>query len=115
METFFAKLKEGKFLVPTCTSCKTKVWPPSSYCPNCLSSTSLKTVDLNGTLLYFTQSYVKGLEGAYGLVEMSGIRLIGSFDSADSAGLKDGSKVKMVRCGLTPNGSPFYFFQPFEG
>ncbi|MFL6481509.1 MAG: Zn-ribbon domain-containing OB-fold protein [Nitrososphaera sp.] len=112
METFFAKLKDGKFLLPVCTSCKTKVWPPSSYCSNCLSSTSLEIVDLNGTLLYFTHSYVKGLEGRYGLVEMSGIRLIGSFDSVK---LKDGSKVKMARCGLEPNGSPFYYFEPVEG
>ncbi|MDQ3837598.1 MAG: zinc ribbon domain-containing protein [Thermoproteota archaeon] len=112
MQTFFDKLKEGKFLLPICTLCKSKVWPPTSYCPNCLSSTSLEIVDLDGTLLYFTQSYVKGLEGAYGLVEMSGIRLIGSFDNAR---LKDGLKVKMVRCGLTPNGSPFYFFEPIEG
>jgi len=64
---------------------------------------------MNGTVLYFTQSYIKGLEGNYGLVEMSGMRLIASFDNIP---LKDGLKVKMTKCGFSPNGSPFYFFEP---
>jgi hypothetical protein len=43
---------------------------------------------------------------------MSGIKLIGSFDTLE---LKDGSKVKMVRCGVRPNGTPYYFFEPVKG
>jgi hypothetical protein len=63
-------------------------------------------------LVYFTQSYLKGMEGCYGLVEMSGIKLIGSFDTL---GLREGSKVKMVRCGVRPDGAPYYFFEPIKG
>ena len=62
-----------------------------------------------GTLIHFTMSYLKGREGCYGMVEMSGIKLIGSFESLE---MKEGIKVKMVRCGARPDGSPYYFFDP---
>jgi hypothetical protein len=52
------------------------------------------------------------MEGCYGLVEMSGIRLIGSFEILE---LREGLKVKMVRCGLRPDGTPYYFFEPIKG
>lgn len=54
-------------------------------------------------------SYLKGREGCYGMVEMSGIKLIGSFESLE---MKEGIKVKMVRCGVMPDGTPYYFFEP---
>jgi hypothetical protein len=63
-------------------------------------------------LVHFTQSYLKGMEGCYGLVEMSGIKLIGSFDTPD---LREGLRVKMVRCGVRPDGAPYYFFEPIKG
>jgi hypothetical protein len=52
------------------------------------------------------------MEGCYGLVEMSGIKLIGSFQSLE---LIEGLKVKMVSCGMRPDGTPFYFFEPIKG
>ncbi len=57
-------------------------------------------------------SHLRGREGCYGLVEMSGIKLIGSFDILE---LKDGLKVRMVRCGVRPDGTPYYFFEPIKG
>ncbi|HJU95836.1 MAG TPA: hypothetical protein VJ643_07365 [Nitrososphaera sp.] len=59
--------------------------------------------------MHFTQSYLKGTEGCYGLVEMSGIRLIGAFETLE---LREGLKVKMVKCGITRDGSPYYLFEP---
>ena len=112
LQEFIDSLMKGEFRLPVCNLCKAKVWPPSYYCPKCLSQTSLQIVDTNGTLVYFTTSYLKGREGSYGLVEMSGIRLIGSFDSP---GLKEGLQVKMITCGLKPEGTPFYFFEPVRG
>jgi uncharacterized OB-fold protein len=112
LQEFIDSIMKGEFRLPVCNSCKAKVWPPSYYCPRCLSQTSLQIVDTNGTLVYFTTSYLKGREGSYGLVEMSGIRLIGSFDSP---GLKEGLQVKMITCGLKPDGTPFYFFEPVRG
>ena len=89
-----------------------KVWPPSHYCPQCLSKTSLQVVETSGTLVHFTKSYLKGKEGFYGIVEMSGIKLVGSFDTLE---MKEGSKVKMVGCGVMPDGIPYYFFEPIKG
>ena len=43
---------------------------------------------------------------------MSGIKLIGSFESLE---LKEGSKVKMVRCGVSHDGTPYYLFEPIKG
>jgi hypothetical protein len=63
-------------------------------------------------LVHFTHSYLKGMEGWYGLVEMSGIKLIGSFNTVE---LREGLKVKMVRCGVRPDGIPYYYFEPIKG
>lgn len=43
---------------------------------------------------------------------MSGLKLIGSFDTPE---MKEGIKVKMVMCGLAPDGTPYYFFEPVKG
>lgn len=112
LQEFIENLNKGEFRLPMCNSCKAKVWPPSHYCPQCLSKTSLQIVDTSGTLIHFTKSYVKGMEGCYGLVEMSGIKLIGSFDTLE---LREGLKVKMVSCGVRPDGTPYYFFEPIKG
>jgi uncharacterized protein len=109
LQEFIEHLKKGQFRLPVCTSCKVKVWPPSRYCPRCLSKTSIQVTDMCGTLIHFTTSYLKGREGCYGIVEMSGIKLIGSFESLE---MKEGTKVKMVRCGVMPDGTPYYFFEP---
>jgi hypothetical protein len=63
-------------------------------------------------LVHFTRSFLKGMEGCYGIVEMSGIKLMGSFDNLE---MKEGLKVKMVRCGVKPDGIPYYFFEPIKG
>jgi uncharacterized OB-fold protein len=113
LEEFIDALKRGEFRLPVCSTCRTRVWPPSYHCPACLAKTSLQIVDTNGILLYFTRSYVKGIEGCYGLIEMAGIKLIGSFDTLLE--LKEGLKVKMVKCGLKIDGAPYYFFEPVNG
>ena len=107
MKEFIDCLKNGQFKIPVCTSCKSKAWPPSRYCPNCLCKTSLEKVLTTGTLLVFARSYVKGKEGVFGLVEMSGIRIVGSINIKD---LKEGMKVKMSECGIMQDGTLFYNF-----
>lgn len=69
----------------------------------------MKKVQSTGILLEFSCSHIGGKEGVFGLVEMSGIRLVGSFDDRPMA---EGMKVKMTKCGLGPDGAPFYFFVP---
>jgi hypothetical protein len=36
---------------------------------------------------------------------------VGSFGNAK---VKEGMKVKMTNCGIAPNGSPYYHFEPAE-
>jgi len=67
----------------------------------------LRKIETTGTLIEFTSSHVNGKEGVFGLVEMSGIKLVGSF--ADSH-LKEGMKVEMTGCGIAPDGTAFYSF-----
>ena len=95
--------------MPTCISCGSKAWPPSHRCPRCLSKTSLKKIETTGILLEFANSHVKGKEGIFGLVEMSGIKLVGSFDTSL---LKEGMKVRMKECRVGPDGAAFYHFTP---
>jgi uncharacterized protein len=112
MEDFIEFLRKGQFRLPVCTSCKNKMWPPSNFCSLCFSKTSLEVIDTTGTLIHLTKSYFKGTEGYYGLVEISGIRLIGSFDKPD---LPEGARVKMIRCGMGQDGGPFYVFDLYKG
>jgi hypothetical protein len=69
----------------------------------------LKKIETSGILLEFTSSHIKGKEGTFGLVEMSGIKLVGSFGASH---LKEGMKVKMSECGVRPDGTTFYSFTP---
>jgi hypothetical protein len=52
---------------------------------------------------------VKGKEGIFGLVEMSGIKLVGSFGTPH---LKEGMSVTMTGCGVKADGAAFYSFAP---
>ena len=67
----------------------------------------LQDAETIGILLEFAQSYVKGKEGVFGLVEISGIKIMGSLDPIQ---LKEGIKVKMSKCGLRTDGTAFYHF-----
>jgi hypothetical protein len=49
------------------------------------------------------------MQGTFGLVDMSGIKLLGSFNTPE---LREGQKVKMLRCGINSDGATFYFFEP---
>ena len=109
IQEFIKQLKKGKFKVPTCTACDYKTWPPTYRCPRCLSKTSLKKIEVTGTLLEFTRSHVKGSEGIYGMIEIMGIKLVGSLQSAS---LKEGMKVRMSNCEVRGDGTASYSFEP---
>jgi uncharacterized OB-fold protein len=109
LQEFIEHLSKGEFRIPICKSCASKVWPPSPHCPYCLSKTSLEKIEKTGILLEFTSSFLEGKEGVFGLVDMSGIKLIGSFGTKR---LKEGMKVRMKGCGVKPDGTTFYSFTP---
>lgn len=70
----------------------------------------LKKTRKTGTLAEFATSYLRGHEGTFGIIEMDGFGLIGALDHANS--LRKGMKVRMDRCGIDVEGSPFYHFSP---
>jgi uncharacterized OB-fold protein len=100
----------GDFKIPTCTSCKKKVWPPSPYCRSCFSKAELKSVRKEGTLLEFTKSYIGNTEVILGAVEICGIRLMGRL-TPSSKKFKNGMKVRMSECGINTEGEIFYNFE----
>jgi hypothetical protein len=62
--------------------------------------------------LEFTNSQVKDKQGIFGIIEMSGIRIVGSFESSNQ--LREGMTVRMSECGVRPDGTAFYNFVPAE-
>ena len=105
-------MKKGKFRLSVCRSCGAKAWPPSHNCPRCLSRTSLQQIETSGILLEFASSQVKDRQGIFGIIEMSGIRIVGSFESSNQ--LREGMMVRMSECGVRPDGTAFYNFVPAE-
>jgi hypothetical protein len=47
----------------------------------------------------------------FGIVNIGGINIIGSLNSTISPSV--GMKVKMINCGISPNGTPFYEFDKY--
>jgi uncharacterized OB-fold protein len=107
MKKFHDFLRKGEFRVAVCTRCSKKIWPPAEFCCFCFSKTSFKKIEGIGTLIEFTTSHIHGKEELFGIVDIEGIKLIGSL----SSNLSIGMKVRMVECGIRENGSPFYHFE----
>ena len=102
-------MQRGEFRICICRSCGKKIWPPSENCSICLSKTILKKNYEEGKLIEFTQSYMKYSEGVFGIVDVCGIRVVGSISGQP---LWHGMKVKMTKCGVSANGTVFYQFRP---
>ena len=68
----------------------------------------LKKIEGKGVLLEFTFSYLKNIEGMFGIVDVSGIRLVGSIFGRP---LRHGMEVTMIKCGINSDGSIFYHFK----
>ncbi len=106
MRKFHDFIRRGEFRVAVCKRCRKKMWPPTEFCCYCFCTTSLKKIETTGTLIEFTTSHIYGKEDLYGVVDMEGIKLIGSL----SANVTTGMKVRMVKCGIRENGCLFYHF-----
>lgn len=108
MRKFYDFIRRGEFRVAVCKNCSKKIWPPSDFCCDCLFATRLEKIETTGTLIECTTSHIYDNEDLYGVVDMQGIKLIGTL----SANISPGMKVRMVGCGILENGSPFYHFDP---
>lgn len=108
MRKFYYFLRKHEFRVTVCRKCSQKIWPPSRYCFVCFSPTNLEKVGTTGLITEITTSYTEGTGKLYGIVDMQGIKLIGSLSPDASVGLK----VQMTDCGIRENGSLFFNFDP---
>jgi uncharacterized OB-fold protein len=106
MKQFYDSIRRGEFRVPVCKHCRKKMWPPSEFCCDCFFTTCLEKIETTGTLIEFTTSHIHGKEDLYGVVDMKGIKLIGSL----SGNVTRGMKVRMVKCGIRENGCLYYYF-----
>jgi uncharacterized OB-fold protein len=105
---FLESIAAGEFKIPVCGSCGARAWPPSKSCPNCYSHTMLERIDPIGTLIEFAISNVRNREGAFGVIDIDGIKIVGGLKTQrPSAGMK----MKLSACGLREDGSPFYDFE----
>jgi uncharacterized OB-fold protein len=109
MKEFLDFLRKGKFRVPTCNNCNAKIWPPSNICKECFSrEIRMSKLDPEGQLIEFSESFIDKNKNL-GLVEISGIRVIGIINDGN---VNQGSIVKLSKCGLDINNSPYYEFSP---
>jgi len=107
MKEFYDFLNVGEFRIPICANCGTKIWPPTNFCNYCYSKKiEMSKIDTNGQIIENTQSFM-GKRTNLGLVEMSGIRVIGILD--DQA-IKSRASVKLSKCGVNADNSPFFEF-----
>jgi uncharacterized OB-fold protein len=107
VKEFLDFLSRGKFRIPICNSCNSKIWPPSNICNNCYSKKiRMSKLDTRGKLIEYSSSFI-GNSKKLGLVEMSGIRIIGILIEEN---LNPGSAVKLTKCGLDKDNSPYFEF-----
>jgi uncharacterized OB-fold protein len=109
MKEFLERLRAGQFELPVCVSCRKKMWPPSHICSTCLSDTIFKKIRRTGRLVVASRSYVKDREGVFGVIDIDGIRIVGSLNSDR---LPIGTIMEMTACGVRKDGTPFYDFEP---
>lgn len=107
MKEFLDSLKEGKLRIPICLNCDSRIWPPANICSNCYSGKiKMSKLESKGRLIEYSSSFIGGSE-ILGLVEIAGIRLIGILRDGN---LKSGINVKLTKCGVDKDNSPYYEF-----
>jgi hypothetical protein len=64
-----------------------------------------------GILIEWTTSHLENVPNKFGIVDMSGIKVLGSISGEP---IIRGMHVKMTKCGISDNGIPYYHFEPTE-
>lgn len=107
VKEFLDSLRKGKFKIPFCLNCDSKIWPPANICSNCYSGKiRMSKLEPRGRLIEHSSSHIGSTEKV-GLVEISGIRIIGILSEGS---LNPGSAVKLTKCGLDKDNSPYFEF-----
>ena len=107
MKEFLDSLKEGKLRIPICLNCDSTIWPPANICSHCYSGKiKMSRLESKGRLIEYSSTHIGSTE-ILGLVEIAGIRLIGILRDGN---LKSGNNVKLSKCGVDKDNSPYYEF-----
>ena len=107
VKEFLDSLKEGKLRIPICLNCDSRIWPPANICSNCYSGKiKMSKLESKGRLIEYSSTHIGSTE-ILGLVEIAGIRLIGILRDGN---LKSGNNVKLTKCGVDKDNSPYYEF-----
>jgi hypothetical protein len=61
-----------------------------------------------GTVLEFTTSHHKDSKGTFGIIDLAGIRIVGSILGEF---IYEGIHVRMTKCGISQDGSAYYHFE----
>jgi hypothetical protein len=119
---FWEGLKEGKVYATKCTKCGGLYFPPTTDCPECLSST-MDWVELSNSeveIETFTHVVVrptsfqqyKPYTVAIGRLK-EGVKVLAWLTGFRLQEIKVGMKAKLV-AKVSPEGNPTYEFVPFE-
>lgn len=93
-----------------CVRCHKTIWPNSSFCCDCFSRTAFKKIDSDGIIEEVSVHLVGSRNEVYGVVEIGGIRVIGTL----FANASPGGKVRIGECGITTDGCFFCRFESID-
>jgi uncharacterized OB-fold protein len=110
-EQFLCNLKRSRFAIPYCIGCSLPVWPPIDQCYFCMSRVKLRRIRSPvGSLIEYTTAHNLCSPIIFGVIRINGIKLVGSLKSISP---QIGMRVKMMNCGVSGEGTPFYEFQKY--
>ena len=98
--SFESELKKGRFGIPFCNSCKRNIWPPTEFCNQCFSKTSLRKGEFEGKIIEFSSKN----EEFFCVIEFEDeVRIVAKSLKKPNIG----QKMKISKCGIS-NGN-YYF------
>ena len=110
-EQFLRNLRRGRFAIPYCIRCGLPAWPPMDQCYFCMSRVKLRRIRSPiGSLIEYTTARNLCSPIIFGVIRTNGINLVGSLKSISP---QIGMRVKMINCGVSSEGTPFYEFQKY--
>jgi uncharacterized OB-fold protein len=110
-EQFLRNLRRSRFAIPYCIRCGLPAWPPIDQCYFCMSRVKLRRIRSPiGSLIEYTTARNLCSPIIFGVVRTNGINLVGSFKSISP---QIGMRVKMINCGVSSEGTPFYEFRKY--
>lgn len=122
-KTFWEKLEKDELVTAKCSECGEVMFPPQSYCRNCLSS-DIEWIDLDGeaTIQAFTHIIVRPDtftdEDPYTIVvaefkNYDDVCTVAWIEDVEKTEVEIGMDVKLVPK-QREDGPPFYVFKPIE-